>query len=65
MKDLMEELEISEFLQKDECSKSQTSFSSLFNGWENGNFATLKYFFLPFSWIKENLYVCGHYILWF
>ncbi|XP_071123205.1 uncharacterized protein [Mytilus edulis] len=35
MKDLMEELGISEFRQRDECSKSQESFSSLLNGWKN------------------------------
>lgn len=38
MKDLMEELGISEFLQGEECSKSQTLLSSLINGWENGIF---------------------------
>ncbi|XP_063399951.1 uncharacterized protein LOC134684585 [Mytilus trossulus] len=35
MKDLMEQLGISEFLQGEECSKSQTLLSSLINGWEN------------------------------
>ncbi|XP_052067239.1 uncharacterized protein LOC127706622 [Mytilus californianus] len=35
MKDLMEELGISEFLQGQECYKSQRSLSSLMNGWEN------------------------------
>lgn len=42
MKDLMEELGISEYRQRDECSKSQESFSSLLNGWKNGNFPPLK-----------------------